>query len=179
MITHPTTAPWTIRPATDADGDALAALIEAIWLEYPGVVFDRAAELPELDAPATHYAGIGGALWVLEGADGSIAGSVATAPRIAEPGGWELFKLYLAADLRGSGVARALLDLAESHAATAGATHMTLWTDTRFQAAHRFYSRQGYVQGPGTRALHDLSDTIEYPFCKRLKDAARRHERVA
>lgn len=155
-----------IRPATDADGDRIAALISACFAEYPGCIFDRAAEFPELDAIATHFAGRGGAIWVAD-EGGTLAGSLAAAPA-GEPGTIELFKMYVARSARRRGLASALLARAIAFAREREATDVRLWTDTRFRDAHRFYERHGFVRQPGERALHDLSDSREYPYRLRL-----------
>src|SRR5262249_11686689 len=102
----PVTDP-TIRPATDADGDGLAVLIAGCFAEYEGCLFDRAAEIPERDAIGTHFRERDGAVWVAEHA-ARIVGSVACAPT-EEAGTVELFKLYVAREMRGRGLARALL----------------------------------------------------------------------
>lgn len=160
--------PLVIRPAHDSDGDGIAFLIQRAWSEYPGTVFDRKAELPELDAPATHFAALGGALWVLSTQDGVIQGSVGIAPETDAAGFWELHKMYLAPDLRGSGWAARLLEQAEAFARKAGGHAVRLWTDTRFHAAHRFYAKHGYRRLPGERVLQDLSASHEYAFHKDL-----------
>jgi len=48
---------------------------------------------------------------------------------------------------------------------------MILWTDTRFHQAHRFYERLGYQSDSRTRAIDDLSRSVEYFYSKRLKPA--------
>jgi len=166
--------PLAIRPAHDGDGDGIADLIARAWGEYPGTVFDREAELPELNAPATHFAALGGALWVLGARDGVVRGSVGIAPdETGEVGLWELHKMYLDPGLRGSGWAARLLARAETHVAAAGGRAIGLWTDTRFQAAHRFYQKSGYRRLPGERVLQDLSASHEYAFRKDLAGACR------
>lgn len=157
---------FLIRPATNADGDAIAALIEAAFSEYDGCIFDRAAEFPELDAVATHFAGCGGIIWVAQSGP-DVIGSLAVAPSANEDapaGAMELFKVYVARAARRRGVARILFEHAFAHAEAAGAPEIRLWTDTRFTDAHRFYERCGFQRQPGARELHDLSDTWEYPY---------------
>ena len=55
-----------IRLGRDDDGSGLIALIGACWAEYPSIIFDVDAELPELYAFASYLHGRGGALWVAE-----------------------------------------------------------------------------------------------------------------
>lgn len=157
---------FLIRPATDADGDAIAALIAAAFAEYEGCVFDRAAEFPELDAIASHFAGRGGTIWVAQGAEGVI-GSMALAPTRdpdAPRGGLEIFKVYVARAARRRGIARALFETALAAARAAGAPEIRLWTDTRFADAHRFYERCGFTRAGPARECHDLSATWEYSY---------------
>jgi putative acetyltransferase len=157
------------RPVTDADADALIELIGACWAEYPGIVMDVDAELPHLRAPASSYAQLGGHAWVVDsgGPDGGLAGSVALVPG-SEDGSGELRMLYVRAAARRGGLGGRLLALAEDEARRSGATRMQLWSDTRFLDAHRFYARNGYIQGTGRRELHDLSGSVEFFFVKAL-----------
>ena len=124
---------------------------------------DVDAEVPELRALASYYAGQGGALWSAE-ADGAVIGVIATRP--LGDGAWEICKMYVAAPWRGAGLAATLIDTAEAHARAAGATRMKLWTDTRFERAHRFYEKRGYVRQDGLRELHDLSNSVEHYYIK-------------
>jgi putative acetyltransferase len=84
------------------------------------------------------------------------------------PQGMELRKLYVAQAARRRGLGGQLCDLVEAEARACGAVFIELWSDTRFTDAHRLYERRGYIRGAETRALHDLSQTIEYYFRKTL-----------
>lgn len=80
----------------------------------------------------------------------------------------ELKTLYVWPDARRSGLGAALVAHVEREAqARFGATRMELWSDTRFTDAHRLYERLGYRRG-STRALHDLSNTLEYFYARDL-----------
>jgi putative acetyltransferase len=151
-----------LREATDRDGDAVAAVIARCFADYPGIVFDRAAEFPELDAIASHFAAGGGRIWVAE-LGGRVVGSFAIAVS-DEPGVMELHKVYLLPELRGRGLARRMLGRALDFAAACGAVEIKLWTDTRFDAGHRFYEANGFVRQPGIRTLNDLSNSREYAY---------------
>ncbi len=155
-----------IRPGLDADGTAYIRLIGDAWAEFPGVVFDVDAELPELHALASWFASQGGALWLAEEA-GAPLGMVATRPAGADDA-WEICRMYVAQAARGSGLAQRLLDTAEAHARTAGAERLVLWTDTRFEAAHAFYEKRGYVRQGAIRILDDLSRSLEFRYAKPL-----------
>ncbi len=158
-----------VRAGRDADGPAMAALIEACWSEYPGCVMDLDGENPHLRAPATHYAGQGGALLVAE-ADGRLVGTVSSV--VAGKGVLELKGLYVDRAWRGTGLAQALLAGVEAFARRRGDRRLVLWSDTRFGRAHRFYERAGYVPAGAIRALGDRSNSLEYPYAKPLASVA-------
>ena len=71
-------------------------------------------------------------------------------------------------DLRRRGLGERLIRLAEGHARERDATRIFFWSDTRFATAHRLYERLGYIRAEGTRALGDISRSIEYRFEKPL-----------
>src|SRR5690349_12916373 len=116
-----------IRDARDDDREGLIALLRDVFVEY-GCVFDI-DELPELRAFASHVAQAGGRAWVAVDED-RIVGSVALTPSGAA-GGLELRKLYVAHEMRGSGLGLELYERAESEARARGASFLDLWTDTR------------------------------------------------
>ena len=153
-----------IRDARDSDGDQLITLIDDCWSEYPGCVLDVDAEVPELKAIATHFRLSGGSFWVAEHAS-VIIGCIGVTPK---PDGVQLHKLYVARAGRHRGLGSRLVGLVEDNAETAGARCVELWSDTRFEAAHRLYERLGYHRQPQTRSLGDLSNTVEYQFRKML-----------
>ena len=154
-----------IRSARDDDSAGLIRLIGGCYAEYPGCVLDVEGEAPELIAPATWHTEAGGRMWVAE-RDGAIVGSVALLP--AAKGSMELKKLYVASEVRRFGLGARLCGLVEAEARSRGATVLDLWSDTRFEDAHRLYERRGYERGPDTRELHDASESVEHYFRKSL-----------
>jgi GNAT superfamily N-acetyltransferase len=124
---------------------------------------DVDAEMPEYRALASYYSDQGGALWAAE-ADGQLVGMIATRP-LAD-GVWEICRVYVRPELHGSGLGHRLLDLAEAHAMSGGATRLVLWSDTRFDRAHRFYEKRSYVRSGPVRVLADISNSLEYGFAK-------------
>ena len=104
---------------------------------------------------------MGGDFWVAE-ASGQVVGSVGYRP--LQNGSVELLKLYVARATRGQGLGRRLIALVKAAARAAGASHIELWTDTRFTAAHRLYEHLGFTRSPGTRQLDDLSRSVEYHY---------------
>jgi N-acetylglutamate synthase-like GNAT family acetyltransferase len=154
-----------IRSAHDGDATGLITLIAAVFAEYPNCILDVDGEMPELRKPATAVRAADGQWWVAE-LDGAIVGSVSISPSAEHA--VELKRLYVAAAARRRGLGAHLVRLAESEAAHRDAHSVFLWTDTRFADAHRLYERLGYARSPGTRALHDVSNTIEYHYAKEL-----------
>lgn len=146
----------TIRRATPSDIPALgligpAAYAEAYgdWWETPAayyaylqgfgaLAFDAFFALPEARA------------WVAE-IDGAPVGFLTMRldtpdPISGEAGGAEVGKIYMLGSVRGAGIGRALLDLAEAEARAAGAVY--LWLDSMERAAWawRAYERWGFVR---------------------------------
>jgi len=80
-----------------------------------------------------------------------------------------LQKLYVARSARRKGLGSRLVDLVETDSIERGETAIELWSDTRFEPAHRLYERLGYVRNGATRELHDLSNSVEYRYLKELQ----------
>ena len=156
-------APSTMRAGKDSDGHAIIGLIWACWSAYPGIKLDVDGEMPELHALATYYADKGGGLWVAE-AEGAVTGMIAVRP--LDAGAWEICRVYVDPSRHGSGLGHALLDQAERHAIAAGAGRLALWSDTRFDRAHRFYEKRSYVRHGPVRVLHDISNSLEFGYAK-------------
>ncbi|WP_291295694.1 GNAT family N-acetyltransferase [Elioraea sp.] len=158
------TTAGVIRPGRDSDAAGFISLIGACWGEYPGCVLDVDNEAPELRALATHVAGRGGALWAAE-VSGAVVGMIAAVP-LNHDQAWEISRMYVAQSHRGTGLANELLRKAEGHARAAGAKRMVLWTDTRFEAAHKFYEKNSYVRAGSIRVLDDRSRSLEFRYAK-------------
>ena len=149
-----------LRDARDSDAESLIELIGAVWDEYPGCVMDVDGEVPELRRIASAHAENGGEFWVAE-REARLVGCAGWVPA-RDAGGVELRKLYVAASARREGLGAKLCERVER--AAAGGDFVDLWSDTRFEDAHRLYERRGYRRGPRTRELHDLSKTVEYYY---------------
>ncbi|HTW34174.1 MAG TPA: GNAT family N-acetyltransferase [Rhizomicrobium sp.] len=152
-----------IRSARDEDGESLIVLIGGIFSEYPGCVLDVDADMPELRKPASSANAESGRWWVAE-IGGQVVGSAAVTPSNGKS--VELKRLYVSPIARRRGLGAHLVALAESEARVREARALILWTDTRFEDAHRLYDRLGFIRAPGTRALNDGSNTIEYHYAK-------------
>lgn len=158
-------APAALRPLRDEDALDVIELIAGVFGEYPGCVTDVDGEMPELRRLASYYAEHGGEGWVALRGD-RVVGTVGFT--VVDGATAELKKLYVHRTERGTGLAAALVDRVEAAARARGARAIELWSDTRFERAHRFYERRGYVRPGTTRDLHDLSKTVEHHFRKDL-----------
>ena len=155
------TRPPGLRPMADDDVEAMIGLVDAAFREYPGCVLDLDgfdADLPELP---TRLRAAGGNGWVVEG-EGRIVAMVGWAPVDDETG--ELKRLYVDRALRRRGIGAALIGLIIDAVQSSGRHRVELWSDSRFEDAHRLYERCGFVRQPDTRELHDPSNTTELHF---------------
>ncbi|MFN3687915.1 GNAT family N-acetyltransferase [Salinarimonas sp.] len=155
-----------LRRAEDRDAQDLFGLVTLCFSEYPGCYTDPHGDMPELVRPGTSAAARDMIFLVVEDETGRVAACVAVDfPAQATA---ELHRLYVRPDSRRRGLARHLVGLAEGHARARAARRMILWSDTRFNDAHRLYERLGYLRGPETRDLGDISGSREFFFERAL-----------
>jgi putative acetyltransferase len=160
-------APFAIRRARDDDAQDLFGLLALCFAEYPGCYVDPHEDLTDLRTPGRSFADNGGAFWVAEDARGRVCACIGV--DYPSGGAGELYRLYVRPDLRRRGLGERLIRLAEAHARDRSSERMFFWSDTRFSTAHRLYERLGYRRAEGTRALGDVSNSVEYRFEKRLQ----------
>ena len=149
-----------VEPAGRADAPGVVELIGRVYLEY-GFVYVPDVEVPDLFRFEEHYAAPRGAFYVVRDG-GVIVGSVGV--ERLEDGSAELHRLYLDARLRGRGTGRALVETVLEWCRAQQIGRLILWSDTRFDQAHRLYERMGFRR-TGERILpDDLNQTREYGF---------------
>lgn len=151
-------APLHLRPTVPEDVPGILNLIAEIYREYD-CVLDAEGEERHLLEPGTYFRSHGGEFWVVED-DGVIR---ATAAVLLHEGEGELKSLYVHPSLRNQGWGKRLTELAITYARQHGKSKMILWSDTRFENAHRLYRRLGFRE-MGNRELHDSNNTVEYGF---------------
>jgi GNAT superfamily N-acetyltransferase len=155
------TSPVVIQPARSADAADVIALIGRVFEEY-AFIWNPATEVPDLFDLERHYGGEAGAFWVARLADGRLVGSVGV-NRL--PGGRaELHRLYLDASLRGRGIGRALVEAVLDWCRKAGVRQLVLWSDTRFDRAHRLYEGMGFTKTGERDIPDDPNDTREFGY---------------
>jgi len=140
-----------LRPYRDTDKDAVIALIDGVYREYADRVHLQQAEADLMDIPI-HYAP--GHFMVLEDA-GAIRATVAISPDASRPGVCFLKRLYLDARLRGTGAGAQLLEWFLATARALGMGRAELWSDVRFERAHAFYRKHGFVNDGTVRDMDD------------------------
>lgn len=162
---------FRIETAGDDSGAGLARLIATVYSEYEGCPFVD-DEVRELDAVSTHYRRLGGEIWLARrvqisgrtaGETDEISGCLAIVPT-AVTGVFELFKMYVAKEARGTGLAQNLYGEAVRWATARGLHSLRLWTDTRFASGHRFYEKLGFAKQPVVRYLGDAGQSWEYLY---------------
>lgn len=151
-----------LREAADEDWWDVVALVSACWAEYPGCVMDAHGECPDLLEPASAYRQAGGEFWVVTDPCENVVAVAGWKPLAS--GAVELERMYVSPRWRRHGVASFLAEKVESVAAERSALSVELWSDTRFETAHAFYERRGYVRSEQHRSLGDLSNTVEHHF---------------
>lgn len=152
-----------IRTASNQDRAAITELIDGVYQEYGDRVCLEDADSDLLDLEAS-YAGRGGALVVLEG-PGGIVGSHAGLPIDRERGLCTFRRLYLAPKWRGTGAGACLMDWAIDWAKKEDFRRVEFWSDTRFERAHNFFERFGFVKEGSIRDMTDGHDPYsEYLF---------------
>ena len=98
-----------------------------------------------LDDPHRHILAPGGQIFIAE-ADGAVVGTCALIP--VAPGEFELAKMTVAEQARGSGTGRKLLRFAISVARQMGARRLSLESNTKAAAAVHLYEQAGFRHRP-------------------------------
>lgn len=142
--------PVSVRLASNADQDAVVRVIKTVYDEYgfPWYPEGYHKDLYDLDG---HYRDQGDAFYIAE-LDGEPVGTAALehfdrvaddAPRRVGGADCSVERLYVVPEARREGVASALMRRVIEDARAAGRTRMEIWSDKRFEGAHRLYERLG------------------------------------
>lgn len=134
-----------VRPAVTADSAAAGAVVQAVFDEY-GFTWDKDGYHADLlDVEAAY------AVFFVAERDGEIVGTAG----LTEGGSLE--RLYVLASARGDGTGSALLSSVIDEARRRGYAQLEIWSDKRFEDAHRLYRRHG-ARVVGER-VHDDPDS--------------------
>lgn len=136
-----------IRPIEPRDDAAIAAIIREVMTAFGAAGAGFAIHDPEVDFMSRAYAGAGHAYFVIEDAEGVVAGGAGIAPLAGvDDGTCELRKMYFLPVARGRGVGRRLLERCLESARTLGYRRCYLETLTGMDAAHALYQKLGFVR---------------------------------
>jgi GNAT superfamily N-acetyltransferase len=160
----------TLQIATQDDQPGIIQLIDQVYAEYADRVCLEGAESDLLDLQ-THYFAKGGAFVVLK-YDQQIVGTHAALPIETSPAICTFRRLYLQQRLRGSGHGARLMQWAIDWALDRRFDRIEFWSDTRFEHAHRFFHKFGFVTDHTVRQMDDgVTPYQEYLFTKELRQA--------
>lgn len=133
-----------IRGIETKDNPAIERIIRECLIEFGGNRAGLAWEDESLSRLDDYYRAEGRAYWVAE-QDGQVVGGCGIAPFAESTDVCELQKMYLLPDVRGTGVAVRLLDVALAFARL-HYRQCYLETLSNMSAANRFYAKHGFVQ---------------------------------
>ena len=148
-----------IVPFQTSHATGVLDLIGTVFREY-GMTFDPQDFDADLTDVPGYYGERDGRCWVLVD-DGRVVGTVAGVP--TGDGSCEVKRLYLAADYRGRGLGRALMQQMLDWARASGCRVVVAWSDGRLVTAHVVYDRLGFVRF-GERITDDIDRSHEYGF---------------
>ena len=162
-----------IRPRTDADIDAVAAVHVRAWQSgYAGIIaagFLAGLDPAEFAQRHRERAATPGTQTLVAVADGVILGFASFgAYRVdsnegRNPAIGELYALYVDPDRWGAGTGRKLLAAARAGLAEAGFPSLRLWVLADNERARRFYGKAGLMPD-GARQLHTpRGSTVQLP----------------
>jgi GNAT superfamily N-acetyltransferase len=147
-------------PASTADAPEVVALIGRVFAEY-GFIYEPETEVADLFAWDRHYGAPGGAFYVVR-SRGTVVGSVGVNLVAADAA--EVHRLYLDAELRGRGLGRRLVERVLDWCRERGIGHLVLWSDTRFDLAHRLYERMGFARTGERDVPGDINQSREFRY---------------
>lgn len=149
-----------LRPARETDREGIIALIDSVYRIYGDRICLEGADKDLSEIPHSYR---GGHFDVLAG-DTRIWGTVALVPAADIPEVGYLRRMYLDPDLWGTGWGLRMIDWARDRARDMGISRLEFWSDTRFERAHAFYRKCGFVSDGSTRTLHDAWEPYDEFF---------------
>jgi|HubBroStandDraft_1064217.scaffolds.fasta_scaffold125910_2 putative acetyltransferase len=134
-----------VRPVRAEDVPDVVRLVTRTLAEF-GLQFGQGSKTDEeLSHLPASYADHGGAFWVAVDANARILGTCGVFP-VGMPGDFELRKMYLLEEARGTGAGRVLLDECALWTRAHGGKRLVLDTTEQMERAIAFYERHGFVR---------------------------------
>lgn len=157
-------------PIGPGDLPMVCELIDRCYQEY-GLHLNLDDECEQhLRDPGSYFRAVGGEFWVVRDETGTVRATAALHLHGGEGGSadgtgsvGELKSMYVDHAWRRRGVGRALTRHVIAAARRAGCGVMELWSDTRFEAAHRMYESLGFER-VGERAIEDSNNSREFGY---------------
>lgn len=140
----------------------VVAMVRAVHDEY-GFSWEADGYHADLYDVEARYIATGGMFWVVLDGERLVGCAGVTLHGDA----CELHRMYLAADCRGRGLGRRLLDVTMEFGRSKGCRRMIAWSDVKLTLAHRLYLKAGFTQ-EGGRICDDPDGSREYGFWKVL-----------
>jgi len=137
---------WDIVPFAPAHGPGVIALISGIQRGEFQLAITPQDQPDLMDIPGFYVTGAHGPGCFLVAVDGAggVAGSIALLNIGSGQGA--LRKMFVHREMRGTGLAAALLATLFERCADRGVHELYLGTTDRFLAAHRFYEKHGFAR---------------------------------
>ena len=133
----------TQRPATNADCEAVQALVFGVLGEF-GLKPDHDGTDRDITDIETHYLDRGGVFEVIENGEGRIVGTVGLYP--LDETTIELRKMYFAPEVRGRGLGQKLLREMMEKARNLGYLRVYLETASVLKQAVHIYEKAGFTR---------------------------------
>lgn len=151
------------RALTTRDLPGVLDLISRCYAEY-GLTLDlNDACEAHLHDPIAYFCSSGGAYWVVADESGAVRATVALYLHCGSPPLGELKSMYVDPLWRRRGVGSALARHVIEQSRARGCAVLELWSDTRFEPAHRMYESLGF-QRFGRRDLEDSNESAEWGY---------------
>jgi putative acetyltransferase len=145
---------YTIRAATNADADAIRAVLRSVRKEY-GVLHEAGPNDPEFEDLENNVLRDGGRVQVVLDGEGHVVGCAALMRRGAKRA--ELGKMYLEPSARGCGLGKRLLEDLLHAARCEGFEEVWLETNSVLHTAIALYTKYGFRPIPADH-LHPHCD---------------------
>ena len=156
-----------LRLAKDSDSTALTELISSVYAEY-GETPDFNDGDADLRNVASYYQDKGGAIIVLEN-EREVLGCHAYLPDCRFDKVATFKRIYLKKGARRQGLGSQLMNWAIERAESENMKRVEFWSDTRFSAAHLFFTWHKFIKTPIIRTMFDGSCPYqEYFFYRNL-----------
>jgi putative acetyltransferase len=145
---------FTVSNAQNSDKDRVVALIESCYQEHGDQITLNGDDSDLLNLEG-NYHGRAGQFIIVEDQQQTIVGCHAVVPLEQKPHSCTFRRLYLQRSLRGTGLGHALMQWALEWAHTQGFKRVEFWSDTRFERAHNFFLKSGFLTENTTRKMDD------------------------